>query len=75
MAAQATFKDFMITELGSRRIRSGAGEFLICEPTRDESGNICLSLNLPDSIKKQMLEAVKQGQFVRLFTPIGRRAS
>lgn len=71
MATQATFKDFMITELNPRKMRGNSGEFLVCQPTRDESGNLCLSLNLPESVKRQMLEAVKQGQFVRLFTPAG----
>lgn len=64
------FKDFMITELSPRMIRGKSGEFLVCRPERDEQGNLSLTLNLPESVRQQMLDAVKSGQFVRLFTPL-----
>jgi hypothetical protein len=70
--SQATlqFKDFVISELSPRTARrAGSGEFLVCQPVRDEAGNVSLDLNLPDSVKRQMLEAVKHGRYIRIFSP------
>ena len=65
-----TFKDFVITELDSRTgMRQLRGEFLVCRAKKDTEGNLSLKLNLPESIRRQMLQAVKQGQFVRFFAP------
>lgn len=65
-----TFKDFMITELSPRMVtRHASGEFLVCRPVKDAAGNLSLNLNLPDSVRRQMLDAVRRGQFVRFFAP------
>lgn len=65
----AIFKDFMITELSPRMVsRQASGQFLVCRPVKDPSGNLSLDLNLPESVRRQMLEAIKQGQLIRLFS-------
>ncbi len=68
-----TFKDFVITELSPRSVRGRAssGEFMVCRPVRDELGNLSVALDLPDSVKRQMLSAIKSGQFIRIFNPLG----
>lgn len=69
--ASTVFKDFVIAEANSRRSMSNSksGEFLVCRPQKGSDGSISLNLNLPDSVKKQMLEAIKHGQLIRIFSP------